>query len=202
MLYDSNNYSDEQLIIEAGKGDQQALELLVKRYLSLVYGVSRRYLRDSDEAEDAVQEVFVKVWRNLKKFDTPSFAKATEGKVKKSARPWIMEITKNTCLDLIKKKRSIPLSVFDAPDGTNLLTENLTSKDPSPSEMVEQSQLKQLLNSAQKKLSKQAQTVLSLYYQQGLNFREIAWSLNESLNTVKSRHRRALISLKDLLKEY
>lgn len=85
--------SDNELILLAKAGSEQSLETLVKRHLSLVYGTSLRYLGNQDEAEDAVQEVFVKVWRNLKKIDP-----------EKNFKAWVLEIAKNTCLDMLKKK--------------------------------------------------------------------------------------------------
>jgi len=179
---------DNELALLAKAGNEQALETLVKRHLSLVYGSCLRYLGNQDEAEDAVQETFVKVWRNLKKIDP-----------EKNFKAWVLEIAKNTCLDIIKKKRAVPMSAFDDENGYNYLAESLVSTDHSPSEAAEQSILGRILNSALEKLSPAYQKVLAMYYKEGLNFREISETLNEPLHTVKSRHRRAVISLRLLL---
>ena len=180
--------SENELILLAKAGNEQALETLVKRHLSLVYGSCLRYLGNQDEAEDAVQEAFVKVWRNLKKIDP-----------KKKFKAWVMEIAKNTCLDILKKKRAVPMSAFEDEAGFNYLAESLVSTDQSPSEAAEQSILRRVLNSALEKLSPAYQKVLSLYYKEGLNFREISDTLNEPLHTIKSRHRRAIINLRLIL---
>jgi len=66
---DMDRLSDEQLAALAAKNDEAALEVLVRRYLRLVYVLAYRYVADKDEAEDVTQEIFVKVWRNLNKFD-------------------------------------------------------------------------------------------------------------------------------------
>ena len=179
---------DNELILLAKAGNEQALETLVKRHLSLVYGSCLRYLGNQDEAEDAVQEAFVKVWRNLKKIDP-----------EKNFKAWILEIAKNTCLDILKKKRTVPMSAFEDEDGYNYLAESLVSTDRSPSEAAEQSILGRILNSALEKLSPAYQKVLAMYYKEGLNFREISETLNEPLHTVKSRHRRAVINLRLIL---
>ena len=179
---------DNELVLLAKAGNEQALGTLVNRHLSLVYGACLRYLANQDEAEDAVQETFVKVWRNLKKIDP-----------QKNFKAWVMEIAKNTCLDILKKKRAVPMSAFEDEAGFNYLAESLVSNDQSPSDAAEQSILKRVLNSALEKLSPAYQKVLSLYYQEGLNFREISETLNEPLHTVKSRHRRAVINLRLIL---
>jgi len=180
--------SDNELILLAKSGNEQGLETLVKRHLSVVYGSCLRYLGNQDEAEDAVQETFVKVWRNLKKIDP-----------EKNFKAWVLEIAKNTCLDILKKKRAVPMSAFEDENGFNYLAESLVSAGESPSEAAEQSILRRVLNSALEKLSPAYQKVLSLYYKEGLNFREISETLNEPLHTVKSRHRRAVINLRLIL---
>ena len=179
---------DNELVLLAKSGSEKALETLVKRHLSLVYGSCLRYLRNPDEAEDAVQETYVKVWRNLKKIDP-----------QKNIRSWIMEIAKNTCLDMLKKKNAVPMSAFEDETGYNYLAESLVSTAQSPSEAAERSVLRRILNSALEKLSPAYQRVLSLYYKEGLNFREISEALGEPLHTIKSRHRRAVIGLRELI---
>lgn len=88
--------SDEQLVVSYLKGDEKALEILIKRYLKLIYSFAFRFVSNSQEAEDIAQEVFIKMWRNLKKFDK-----------NKKFKSWIFSIAKNTCLDTMKKKKII-----------------------------------------------------------------------------------------------
>jgi len=184
------NSSDKELIKQAKLGDQSSLDALVRQYLPIVYGIARRYIRDSDDLEDATQEVFIKMWRNLKKFDA-----------RKPVKPWLAEITKNTCLDILKKKKALSFSAFEAEDGTNALLDNIPSTTPLPTELVDQSIFKKILHAAIKKISPNYAEVLSLYYYKGLNFREIAEVRRESIDTIKSRHRRAIILLRGLLDE-
>jgi len=184
------NCSDEQLIIDYLKGDEKALEILIKRYLKPIYSFTFRFVRDSQEAEDITQEVFIKVWRNLKKFDQ-----------NKSFKTWIFHIAKNTSLDFFKKKKTIPFSNFGKEEGKNTFTEMLTDTTPLPNELFERAGVAEILNSAMEKLSLKYRMVLFLRYNDHFNFREIAETLGEPLNTVKSRHRRALILLKKLLTE-
>jgi len=168
------NKDDAQLVNRYFKGDEKSLEILIKKYLKPIYGFVYKYIGNVQEAEDITQEVFVKMWRYLKKYDE-----------NKSFKTWIFSIAKNTCIDWLRKKKTIPLSEIEAGESDNFF---------------ERVSISQLLESATEKLLPKYRTVLSLYYNDNLNFREIAERLEESSNTVKSRHRRALIMLKkDLL---
>ncbi len=172
------NFSDQQLISAYLKGDEKALEILIKRYLKPIYGFAYRYVGNAQNAEDIAQEVFLKTWRNLKKFDR-----------QKRFKPWIFAIAKNASLDFLRKKQPLSLSEF----------ENFADFSPLPDKIAEGKSMKNLLTLAIKKLSVKYRQVLSLYYNDCLNFREIAKMSGESLNTVKSRHRRGLLFLRKLL---
>lgn len=180
--------SDRELLLQAQSEDKVALEILIARYFQHVYHFSLRYLRNQQDAEDVTQEVFVKIWRNLKKFDSG-----------RAFKPWILEIAKNTCLDWLKKKRAIPFSVFENEAGENPLVELLSEDTPPPSEALDQSFLDGRLDLAVRQLSPRYQEVFALRYQENLSFREIAVTIKQPLNTVKSRYRRALIRLRKLL---
>lgn len=180
--------SDEKLIADYLIGDEQSLELLIGQYLKPIYSFVSRYVGNRQEAEDITQEVFVRVWRNLNKFDQ-----------EKNFKTWIFSIAKNASLDHLKKKRAIPFSEFDQADGGNLVTDTLADPAPLPLALLEKADMAKMLNMAIEKLSPQYRMVLFLRYNDHFNFREIAESMKEPLHTIKSRHRRALIKLKELL---
>jgi RNA polymerase sigma-70 factor, ECF subfamily len=184
------NKSDQELVLSYLNGDSESLEILIRSYLKPIYSFVYRYVGNKQEAEDITQETFVKIWRNLKKFDRS-----------KSFKTWIFQIAKNTALDVIKKKKAIPFSEFENEEGENILTE--TMKDPAllPTELLEKSDIARVLSGALEQLSSKYRMVLFLRYNDHFNFREIAESLGESINTVKSRHRRALGMLKNLLSD-
>lgn len=176
-----NIYTDEQLITNYLKGDEEALEILIKRYLKPVYSFTFRFVGDTQEAEDITQKVFVKVWCNLKKF-----------KHKYKFKTWVFAIAKNTCLDWQKKKRTIPFSVLDRKDERFSFAE--TIRDPSPI-------LNESLDRILEKLSSKYRMILFLRYNDHFTFREIAESLGESIDTIKTRHRRGIVILRKLLQE-
>jgi RNA polymerase sigma-70 factor (ECF subfamily) len=189
------NYRDQELIYDyLKKGDEKSLEILIQRYLKSVFGFAYRYVGNSQEAEDITQEVFVKMWKNLKKFDK-----------EKSFKAWIFTITKNTALDFLKKKKAMQFSDLSAQGGSALGRDGeewenkFIDSSPLPEEFLRKKDIMGAFAKAVNKLLPKYRKVLLLRHNGDLTFREISERLNEPLNTVKSRHRRALITLKKLL---
>jgi RNA polymerase sigma-70 factor (ECF subfamily) len=179
--------TDEQLILEILDGGEESVKELFSRYIKPIYSFVSRYM-DGVEAEDAAQEVFVKAWRNLKRFD---------GKRKFST--WIFAIAKNTAIDWMRKKKSVVFSGFENEDGENILENTTEDPAPLPLEILEKKEVATELLAAIGTLGKKYQAVLYLHYNDHFTFQEIAEIIGEPLDTVKSRHRRALISLRKLL---
>lgn len=182
------NFSDEQLIAKYLSGDEKSFEILIKRYLKPIYSFVYRYVGNVQDAEDITQDIFVKVWRHLKRFNR-----------KKSFKTWIFSIAKNSAVDFIKKKKVLPFSEFDTDNGKNIITDTLADPSPSPYEIIEHRDVARMLTSAVSKLSLKYRLILFLHYNNHLTFKEIAESLGEPLNTVKSRCRRAIFLLKKIL---
>jgi len=183
------NLSDVQLIEEYLQGKEESLRDLFSRYLKPIYTFIFRYINDGNETQDLTQEVFIRVWKNLKKFDR-----------RKNFKPWIFKIAKNIAIDFLRHKKNIPFSNFEN-DQENSLAETISDPAPLPSELFADQEIKLKLEAALQKLAPQYRLVLMMYYNDQNNFREIAEILNESLNTIKSRQRRAIIDLRKLLIE-
>lgn len=180
--------TDHQLIERYKKGDQKSFEILVARYTDLLYRFVLGYVKDTEMAQDITQNVFLKVWRNVKKIDKT-----------KNFKSWIYTIAKNTALDVIKSKKAIPFSNFEDDKGKNILTEKLLDASLLPDKLAMIKENNHVFAQAIGQLSSKYQAVLKLYYYQYLNFREIAQELQESINTIKSRHRRGLLLLSKAL---
>ncbi len=192
--------SDEQLVASYFKGDEKSLEILIERYLKPIYNFVYQYVRGLDEAEDITQEVFVKAWRNLKKFNPKKSHFVKIGNRQgKSFKAWLFTIARNTSIDAIRKKKSIPFSEFENEEGKNVLIDKLIDPTPSANKISEQLDLARILTTAIEKLSSKYRLVLSLRYNDNFTFQEIAESLGESPNTIRSRHRRALTHLNRIL---
>jgi RNA polymerase sigma-70 factor (ECF subfamily) len=178
--------SDEKLIAAYLEGDDHSLENLIERYANHIYNFIRHYIHNLQEAEDLTQDVFIKVWKHIRKFD-----------LSKSFKVWIFQIARNTAIDFLRKKKEISFSdmaeeddVFETPD-----------LEPLPSELLEKKESQKMVKEALEQMPLKYREVLTLYFQNQLNFREISEINNESIDTVKSRHRRGLLILKKRLLE-
>ena len=175
--------SDRELIKKSLQGDKNSLELLIKKYLKPIYSFSFNLLRDQEDAQDLTQEIFLKMWKNLKNFDE-----------NQNFKSWLFKIAKNSCIDFIRKKKKFLVynleTIENLPDLQLLLKEEAENKD-----------LLEKIKIEIEKLSRKSKEILNLYYNFGFNFREIAQISGESINTVKSRHKRAIEKIKNSLKE-
>jgi len=169
---------DKAIIYEYIKGDQKALEFLVKRYLKPIYSFVYRNIGDVEAAEDVTQEVFVKVWKNIRKFD-----------LNKDFKPWIFQIAKNASIDYLRKRKTVPFSKFENSLGQNMLTETLAEKGPN---LIESLNIKTEFEKAIGSLSEKDKNLMQLRHSQGMSFKEIAQNMNLSINTIKSQYRRTI----------
>jgi len=179
---------DAQLIADYLKGDEKSLEVLIVKYLRQVYGLVFYYVKNEADASDITQDIFLKMWKNLKKF-----------KQNESFANWLSVIAKNTALDFLKKKKTIPFAEFVNENEENVLVETLADIKPLPDDEAEKREVAKELYSASSQLSGKYQQVVVLRHEQDLSFQEIADLLGESINTVKSRYRRAMAILRETL---
>jgi len=182
------DFTDEQLVAVYLKGDEKALEILISRHLKFLYNFVYGFVGNKQEAEDVVQETFVKIWRSVKKFDK-----------KKKFKTWIFRIARNTAIDFLRKKKDIAFSNFEGEDGNNPIIDTIAAPEPLPDELFDRQDLGAALARVLETLSVKYRTVLLMYYQEGLNFQEISEYLEEPVDTIKSRHRRALIQLRKMI---
>ena len=185
------DYYDLMLITEYLAGRKESMEILIKRHLKSVYGFVYKYARNQQDAQDITQETFLKAWRNLKKFDK-----------EKNFKTWLFTIAKNTALDFLKKKKTVPFVEFENEEGENVITETLADPAVSVYELLQKKDFAQTIKIAIAKLSPKYQAVLLPRYNNGLTFRDMAEAAGEPLHTIKSRYRRALIMLKKILVQF
>ncbi len=179
---------DQKLVQQYLAGDEESLERLIQKYLRPIYRLVYGYVKNASEADDLTQEIFIRTWRHLKKFD--------QGR---SFKPWLFTIAKNACLDFLRKKKIVPFSQFENQEGENMLFNNLVDLSPLPDEIADKLDSRRKLVLAADQLPIEQRDILRLYHNEELNFRQIAAELNESINTVKSRYRRALIALRRII---
>lgn len=173
--------SDENLVKAYLKGDEAAFGVLVNRHLGLVYGLARRYTGDPDNASDIAQETFMKIWRNLKQFDT-----------KRNFKAWIAAITRNSALDWLKAKKAIPFSSFERQSQGFNIIENIIDPLPLPSVVAERNISAGKARTLVMRLPEKYSSIIYLHDQDDLTFSEISEQVKKPLNTVKSQYHRAI----------
>ena len=176
-------YADElDIVTKAQRGDQDAFGELMRAHTSAVYNFACRFLSSKDDVDDVVQDVFLKAYQSLPRFD-PS---------QKRFRNWLIRITANTSIDLIRKQKTV--------------REHARSESRRPAASSEPAGLaerfyhnsNELMASLQHLPARERQVVLLFYYHD-LTHREISEVLHLPLGTVKSRLRSAISRLSNEL---
>ncbi len=165
-------------------GNTKAFELLVNQNLPALYNFVYRLSGNADEANDIAQEVFVKVWKNLKKFDP-----------KQNFRTWIFSIARNTTIDYFRKKKSIPFGDMEIGEDTSF-EDSLADDEMLPDEIFEQKELGTFLEKSLQTLSPEERAIILLHDKEDLTFEEMAKVLKKPMNTVKSQYRRAILTFR------
>lgn len=156
---------------------------LVHEYLGPVFGFLMTLVRDRDTAEDLVQETFLRAWKHRTTLDSTGNIKS-----------WLFKIAKNAALDYFKKKKALPFSLFETPEGGNVL-DQIPDEALLPDELVMKLEDRVMFDGVLGGLSLRSQGILQLVYREELSLHEIATLFDVSYNTVKSQHRRALQEL-------
>lgn len=174
---------DDRDLLARSKADHAAFEQLVLRYQDRIYTLCRYMLRDTEDAQDAAQDAFLKAYAALGTF-APGASLST----------WLYRIAVNTCLDYNKKSRPEPVDDDSAVD-------NLPSPQPSPERLSQSKETGRLIEGALGKLPGKLRAAIVLKEIEGLSYEEIAHTLATSVGTVKSRISRAREELRRLLQK-
>lgn len=183
-----NEYSDKELAHFSGEGDVDAFNTIVTKYNKSVYNFVFRLMGDRDEAFDLTQEVFIKIWKNIHKYDGRA-----------SLKTWIFKISRNTTIDWLRKRKPILFSNIKTENNESFFEEDILDLEPLADELFEQNELALILERALENVSLEQKTIVILHYKEGLTFEEISEILGKPMNTVKSTYRRALKILKKYL---
>ncbi|SIR25938.1 MULTISPECIES: RNA polymerase sigma factor SigW [unclassified Paenibacillus] len=168
---------EANLIRLALKGDQRAFADLVGMYQDKLYHLAYRMLYNRQEAEDAVQETFLRVFRNMERYDE-SMKFST----------WIYRITTNLAIDRLRRRKpgfSLDAEVpeHDGLDGYSMFA----SEDASPEDEVLLSETQRIIRAAIETLPPKYKSVMVLRYLEDLSLQEISDVLDMPVTTIKTR---------------
>jgi RNA polymerase sigma-70 factor (ECF subfamily) len=180
---------DLELIDRFKDGDTSAFGEIVNKYQDKIYNLCRHMLGNAEEAEDAAQDVFLKAYQALPKFQPEA-----------SLYTWLYRIATNTCIDY-KKKPSFESLFGDSGEGERLVHDRATDA-PSPEKLYQSKQIDQALQESLGKLSPKLRAIIVLKEIEELSYEEIADTLEISMGTVKSRIARAREELQKLMQKF
>src|SRR5215471_6485442 len=172
---------ERQLVRRAQKGDKASFEVLVKRHQHRVFAVARGILKRQEDVEDIAQQVFVKAYFSLKRFDQRA-----------AFSTWLYKITVNECWDLLRKKKVRPL-VYEADLSEEQARQVISSAETGKDEpdVSERLQARQRVEGLLDALDERDRLMLVLKEVEGFSIEEIAEVLDLNANTVKVRLFRA-----------
>jgi len=153
------------------KGDRNAYELIVRRYVTRAIGAARAILGDGALAEDAAQEAFVRAYRAIQRFE-----------LSEPFYPWLYRILKNVCLTTLKKRRRVDAVSIDAENAPPL-----SAAPVDPSARASREELRLALDGVMTQLSEPHREILHLAHYEELSYKQIAACLSIPLGTVMSR---------------
>jgi len=186
---------ENKLVIAAQNGDRSAFEELVYRYDKNVLGIAYSFINNNEDAKDIYQEVFLRVFKGIKKFEFRS-----------EFSTWLYRITTNVCLTYrSQKKKYAYTSLDDEPDEednnprslSNTLTDNQT-----PDNDAVNSEISTHIEKGLDKLSPQQRLVFTMKHYKGYKIKEISTMMNCSEGTIKNYLFMATQRMRDHLKDF
>lgn len=191
-MKESNKDLGELFIRYRDQQDIRAFDQLLENYNQALYNYLLRILRSKEDAEDALQEVWIKVVRQGKHY-----------KEKGRFSSWLFCIAHNHCLDLFRKRsyRIDSNERVETNEGYSLLS-SIPSKDPSPYDAMVEKEINACLEKAVDQLPVLIKEVYLLRTVHGIPFKEIVEIQQAPLGTVLSRMHQAIQRLKPLIEQY
>jgi RNA polymerase sigma-70 factor (ECF subfamily) len=178
-----SQYDDEFLIRLIQEGKHEAFTEIVNRHSKRFYSIGYRFLFNKDDAEDIVQEAFLKLWEKRLTWNQSKEAKFTT---------WFYKVIVNLCLDYNRKKKPVPLSE----------DMQLVDKQQGQEGLLHEKQIQSILDHFIQELPERQQLALNLCFYEGLSNQEAAEIIGVNLKALQSLVMRAKMTLKEKVKQY
>jgi RNA polymerase sigma-70 factor (ECF subfamily) len=186
--------TDEMALVQAAKrGEVSAFEQLVKRYDRNVFRIAQQITQNREDAEDVVQDAFLKSYKNLDRFQENS-----------KFYTWLVRIAVNESLMKLRRRRTDRTVSLDEDFETeeDTIPREVSDWSPNPEQLYKQGELKDILRKTMQGLPASFRTVFVLRDVEGLSTEETAEALDLSIPAVKSRLLRARLQLRERLNSY
>lgn len=179
-----------ELIHKASKNNTEAFEKLISPYTNQLLNHAFRILKNREDAEDALQEAYLKIYNSLSKFEGHS-----------SFKTWAYKVLTNVCLDMLRKQKKFSETSLNS--STNDSEQEIIISDDtySPEIAAQKKAAFEALRDAIETLGEEQKIVITLRDIDGLSYDEIAEITSTGIGTVKSRINRARVQLKKLLQK-
>ena len=181
----------DTLVARLQRGDDDAFEEFVTQFEHTVYNLAFRQLGHVQDAQDVTQEVFLRVYRNIRRFRADS-----------KLSTWVYQITVNACTDHARRRArrpELPL-VIENSDGEEILPD-LPDESYAPEPLYEHTEMREQIERGLARLSSEHRQIVVMRDVSGFTYGEIAAILSLSEGTVKSRLFRARDKLSEILRE-
>ena len=182
--------SDEALAQQAFAGNEEAFELLTRRYHSALFNVIYRYVQNYHDACDIMQQVLIQLYLSLASFNAG-----------KPIRAWLFRVARNRCIDHARRKHMVSFSELEGvyEDDALFVLMAIADTEPLPEEVAEYHETRQRLDRAIRDLPPRYSRVVFLHSIAQLSFAEIGLALNMPVATAKTYFYRARVLLRGKL---
>ena len=183
MNDESPDYGDELVVEQIKAGQKELFRLLVRRYERPVYGMGISFFRNAEDSSDFVQEVFLKVYRNLSRF---------EGRSRFST--WLYKIAYNTAINGVNRRKEYK----SLAEGENEIEAN---ENETPERLLIRSAAQDAVMASLQELPERYRVCIDLFFFYGCSYQEIEVITGFPVNTIKSHVYRAKKILREKLED-
>ncbi len=180
--------TDQNLIKLCKKNKREGYELLFKKYEKYIYKICFYYAKSKEDALDLLQEIYIKVFRSIEKFDH-----------EKSILPWIKKISVNTCINFVKQSKNKTVSLYTSLDDEKTIESSLPSTENTENNVVFKD-TKEILEESIRELPVDMRMAIILRHVKGMSYNEIGEVMSCPVGTVKTYIFRGRALLKSSLK--